>query len=319
MSSFTRGPANVDDLLTTTLDHYRDEITENWKTATPLMNKLMSTARDVDGGNDIVEHIEFDDNPTSGFASKTATISTAIPQIATDTRFAWSWLTGTVGIYDYEEDQNKGKSAMLNLLELRVKNLEGSMRIDYEAALGQASTPDVNTVWSLPDIIDASNPTLANYGDVDRSTYTFWQAIETASGSMATQGLEDIRTAYLSSSRDLSDPVNVMVTTPTLYLAYNGRLTTHEQLVKGDKGDLEFEHLAFHGVPIFPASSLASGLFLGFNTKYMQLYINKNIKFKNRPFVRAPGGQSRSSLIQLQSQLVCRRPASNFKLTGMTA
>ncbi len=319
MSTFTRGPANVDDLLTTTLDHYRDEITENWKTATPLMKKLMSTSRDVDGGNDIVEHIEFDDNPTSGFASKTATISTAIPQIATDTTFLWSWLTGTVGIYDYEENQNKGKSAMINLLELRIKNLEDSMRIDFETALGQASTPDVNTVWSLPDIIDSSNPTLANYGQIDRSTYTFWQATETASGSMATQGLEDIRTAFLATSRDLTDPVNVMVTTSTLYLAYNGRLTVHEQLVRGDKGDLEFEHLAFHGVPVFPASSLASGLWLGFNTKYMQLYINKNIKFKNQPFVRAPGGQSRSSLVQLQSQLVCRRPASNFKLTGMTA
>ena len=319
MSSFTRGPANVDDLLATTLDHYRDQIQETWKTATPLMKKLMDTALDISGGNDIVEHIEFASNPTSGFASKTATVSTAIPQIATDARWGWSWLPGTIGIYDYEEAQNKGKDAMLNLLELRIQNLQDSMRVDFETGLGASSTATANDVWSLVDIIDSSNPTLANYGDIDRSTYSMWQATETASGSMATQGLEDIRTAHLTTSRDLMDPVNVMVTTPTLYNAYNGRLQSHEKLVSGDKGDLEFQHLAFHNIPVFPASSLTSGLWLGFNTKYLQLYINSNLKFKQQPFVRAPGGQSKSALIQLESQLICRRPSSNFKLTGMVA
>lgn len=136
---------------------------------------------------------------------------------------------------------------------------------------------------------------------------------------MATQGLEDIRTYFLTSSRDLTDPVNMMVTTQTLYEAYQARLTPFEQLVKTDTGDLEFPHLAFHGKPVFFSNRLASGLWLGINTKYTRMKINKNLKFKNQPFVRIPGGQSKSALVQTQCQMICTRPASNFKLTGMTA
>lgn len=319
MSSFTRGVANVDDLLSSTLDKYRNELTEQWITASPMTKKLWDGRSEVDGGNDIVEHVEFAANGTSGFGSKTAAVDTSISQIFTDTRFAFAWHRGTVGIYDYEEGQNNGKEAWYNLLEKRLKNFTEAAKIDLEVALGQASTPDANTPWSLPDIVDASNPTLGNFGDVDRSVYSWWQGYELASGSMASQGLEDMRTAFLVSSRDLTDPVDVLLATQTLYLAYNGRMTAHEQLVSGDKGDLEFPHLAFHGKPLFSCSQLASGLILGYNSKYMKLIVNKNLKMKNQPFVRTPGGQSKSSTIQTQMQLVCYRPASNFKLTGMTA
>ena len=319
MSSFTRGVTNVDDLLSSTLDRYRNEVMEQWITASPMTKKLWDARMEVDGGNDIVEHVEFAANGTSGFGSKTASADTSITQIFTDTRFAFAWHRGTVGIYDYEEAQNNGKEAMFNLLEKRMANFQEAAKIDLETALGASSTPDANTVWSIPDIVDSSNPTLANFGDVDRSTYTWWGAYELASGSMATQGLEDLRTAYLVSSRDLTDPVDILIATQTLYLAYNGRLVSQEHLVSGDKGDLEFPHLAFMGKPMFPASKLASGLIIGYNTKYMKLIINKNLKLKNQPFVRTPGGQSRSSIIQTQLQLINYRPASNFKLTGMTA
>lgn len=320
MASFTRGPANLDDLLASTLDHYGDGLTEQWVTGSPITKKLFDKHSDeLDGGNDIVEHIEYQANGTTGFTSKTGPISTSITPILADARWSFGWLAGSVGIYDYEEDQNKGKEAMLNLLEARVKNVQAKFNVDMETAIGQASTPNANTVWSLPDIVDASNPTLGNFGDIDRATYPFWQATETASGSMAAQGLEDVRTAFYSTSRDMTDPCDLMATTQTLYEAYQARLTPFEVLASNKTGDVEFEHLAFMRKPIFFSNRMASGLFIGINSKYLRLKINKNIKFKNRPFVRAPGGQSKSSVIQLQCQLICTRPASLFKLTGMTA
>lgn len=317
MSSFTRGVTNVDDLLTSTMDIYRSKLTEQWKTATPMLKGMKLV--DVDGGNDIVENFEYQGNSTSGFVSKTSTVSTTIPQILTQGTFRFGWLTGSVGIQDFEEAQNNGKEAMLNLLETRIQNLKDKMKIDTETALGQASTPNANYFWSLPDIVDSGNPTLGNYGDIDRNTYSWWQAYEFASGSMALQGLEDMRLAHLTTSRDYTDPVDTILMTRTLFLAYQGRLTANEMFVSNKKGDLEFEHLSFMGVPIFPCGSLNTGLCIGYNSKYMELRINKHLKFKNQPFVRAPGGQSKSSLIQTQGQLVCVRPASNFKLTGMTA
>lgn len=320
MSSFTRGPANVDDLLTSTLDNYRDKLTENWLSGNPITKKMMEDGSDeLDGGNDIVEHLEYQDNDTVAWVGVNGSVSVAINQILTDAKFKWVMLAGSVGITDREEAQNKGKSSMLNLLETRVKNLENTFKDKLEVAFGDSSTDNLDTMWSLPDIADSGNPTAGNFGDIDRSTYTWWGATETASGSMATQGLEDIRTAYYTTGRSLTDPVNLMVTTQTLYEAYQARLTPVERLVNANKGDLEFEHLAFAGKPVFFSENLASGLWLGLNTKYLRLRINKNMKFKNQPFVREPGGIKKSSVVELMCQLTCTRPASLFKLTGMTA
>jgi hypothetical protein len=246
-------------------------------------------------------------------------VSVAINQILTDAKFKWAVLAGSVGITDREEAQNKGKSAMLNLMETRVKNLENTFKDRLEDAFGDSSTDSTDVMWSLPDVVDSSDPSIGSFGDIPRATYSWWQATETASGSMATQGLEDIRTAYYTTGRSLTDPVNLMLTTQTLYEAYQARLTPTERLVNASKGDLEFEHLAFANKPVFFSENLSSGLWLGLNTKYLRLRINKNMKFKNQPFVREPGGIKKSSVVELMCQLTCTRPASNFKLTSMTA
>jgi len=320
MSSFTRGPSNVDDLLTTTLDYYRDTLTENWVNANPITKKMMADGSDeLDGGNDIVENLEYQDNDTAAWVGVSGSVSTTINQIMTQGKYKWVMLAGSIGITDREEAQNKGKSAMLNLMETRVKNLEQTFKAKLETAFGASSTPNLDTMWALADIIDSANPSLGNLGDIDRTANSWWGAYEFASGSMSTQGLEDIRTAFLTTSRGLTDPVNANITTLTLYSAYSNRLTPFERLARGDKGDLEFDHLTFHGKPVFYSDSLASGLWLGINTKYLRLRILKTCKFKNQPFVRAAGGISKSAVVELMCQLTATRPASLFKLTGMTA
>lgn len=320
MSSFTRGPANVDDLLTSTLDYYRDQLTEQWLSGNPITKKMMEDGSDeLDGGNDIVEHIEYQDNDTVAWVGANGSVSVAVNQILSDAKFKWVVLAGSVGITDREEAQNKGKSAMLSLMETRVKNLENTFKDKLEAAFGAATTANTDTMWSIPDIADSADPGIANFGDIDRDTYTWWQATETASGSMATQGLEDIRTAYYTTGRSLTDPVNLMLCTQTLYEAYQGRLTPFERFASNSKGDLEFEHLTFANKPVFFSEDLATGLWIGLNTKYLRLRINKNMKFKNQPFVREPGGIKKSSVVELMCQLTCTRPASLFKLTGMSA
>lgn len=320
MSTYTRGPANVDDLLTSTLDNYRGKMFEQWVTGNPITKKMFESGMDeLDGGNDIVEDLEYQDNDTAAWVAANGTVGVSINQILTQATYRWVVLAGSVGITDREEAQNKGKEAMHNLLAVRIKNLEATFKEKLETAFGASSTPNTDTMWSIPDIIDASNPSIANLGDISRATYSWWAATETASGSMATQGLEDIRTAYYTTGRSMTDPVNMHLTTQTVYEAYQARLTPFERFQSNAKGDLEFDHLLFANKPVFFSEDLASGLWLGINTKYLRLRVNKNMKFKNQPFVRVPGGISRSSVVELMCQLTCTRPASMFKLTGLTA
>ncbi len=322
MAGYAKGPGNVDnDLLALTLEDYRPQLTEQWLSGIPFTKKIMESQNvdQITGGVSINEMVEFQDNDTAGFVASTDTLSTAINQIATQAHFEWGLLAGTVGILDTEGADNMGKNQLKNLLKTRVANLTNTFKEQMEVAFGQSSTPNINTFWSLIDIVDSGNPTLGNFGDIERAANTWWQATETGSGSMATQGLEDIRTAYHTVSRGGIDPVNMHLTTQTLYTAYQARLTPSERLQQGQKGDLEFDHLTFMRKPVFFSEQLLSGVWLGLNTKYLRFRINPAMHFKSQGFVRAPGGMSKSSVVQIRANLTCNRPASNFKLTGMTA
>ena len=321
MASFTRGPANVDDILASTLDEYRDKLTENWVSGNPLTKKLMEQGNMdlIDGGNDIIESLEYDDNDTAAWINQTDTVSTTVTPMFTDARFAWAVLGGTVTIGDHDLAKNTGRNQRFNLLRARMTNLEATFKEKFETALGASSTPDTKTMWSLPDIVDSSNPTIANLGDISRSTYSWWQATETASGSMATQGLEDIRTAYYTTSRSQTDPVNMIVTTQTIYEAYQARHTPFMRFASNDKADLEFDHLLFNNKPVFYSENMATGLLIGINTKYLRLRVNKNLNFHYAPDVRPLGGASATKLVQTMCQLTVTRPGSLFKLTGMVA
>lgn len=321
MSSFSRGPSNVDDLLSSTLDKYRNELFEQWAKGNVLTKKLLKDGaiREIDGGNDVVEHLNYQLGGTAAWTAKNGTVSVSPAQQFTDATFPLKMLMGSVVLYDWEEAQNAGQPKMFDLLEARLNNLREEMDQAFEYAAIAAVTANTSTMWSLLDIVDSANPGVANYGGIDRSTYTWFQAYEAASGSMSTQGLEDIRLAYTTTSRGMTDPVAFHITTQTLYNAYNARLISYERLAPKDQGDLEFDSLAFHGKPVLFSEQCASGLWFGINSKYTKLVVNKNMKFKNQPFVRAQGGINKASIVQLMCQLISTRPASNFKLTSMTA
>lgn len=324
MSRFTGGPANIDDLLASTLEHYRPGLTDNWFNGHPIAKHIFGSMKGkgtetLSGGEAIVEHLDYQNNNTVGWVSSTATVPTTREEILTDARFAWAVMAGSVIFGDHELAKNSGPDQMINLMTARVNNLDNSFKEQLETALGQTSTPNANTMWSLQDVIDASNPTLGNYGDIDRGTYVWWQATEIASGSMALQGLEDMRNAYTSTDKNGTDPINALLTTPLLYRAYQSRMTANEILASKSTGDLEFDSLAFHGKPLYRSNAVSAGILLGINTKYMKLTINKNMHFRQQPFIREKGGQDKAAIVQLMCQLTCSRPASQFKLTGMTA
>lgn len=322
MAEFTRGVANVDDILTTTLDKYRKKLTENWLNSFAVTRKMMSAGnvKYEDGGNTIVEDIEFQDNDTAAFVDTTDTVGTGINQILTQAKYSWKMLAGTVGITDMDEAKNAGESAMHKLIEVRVKNLENTFKSKLETALVGGTTANVKTPWSLLDVIDSSNPGLGNLGDIDRSSYSWWQATETGSaGSVATGAMDAIRAAYLTTSRGQTDPVSYHITTQTVWAAYSKTLQAQQIFQNVDKADSEFTTLTFFNKPVFFSEGMSSGIWLGINSNYLKLTINKNCQFKNQGFVRVPGGTSKSAVVELVLQVTTNRPASLFKVSGLTA
>lgn len=319
MSEQSRGPANIDNLLATTLQEYRDSMTEQWVNNNILLKFMDKSAKDIiDGGISIIEHLEYDDNDTVGWVGKTDAITVAENEFLTQARFVWATIAGLVLIYDHDLAKNMGKNQLFSLMDAKVKNLQRTFDDKLERGLLASSTANTNTVNSLYDIIDSSDPSLAALGDIARATYTWWQATETASGAMATQGLENIRTASNTVSRSGMDPVNLHITTQTVYESYQARLTPFERFTSGGKGDLEFDSLTFANKPVVFSFAAQSGTWLGINTKYLRFRINKNMNFLQQPFVRGEGKQYKSAIVQTMCQLTTTRPKSMFKLTSLS-
>lgn len=322
MAEFTRGVVNVDDILTTTLDKYRGKMTENWLNSFAVTRKMQSAGnvKYEDGGNTIVEDLEYQDNDTAAFVDTTDTVSTTINQIMTQAKYSWKMLAGTIGITDMDEAKNAGEAKMHDLMKARVQNLESTFKSKLETALVGGTTANTKTPWSLLDIIDSSNPGLGNLGDIDRSSYSWWQAVETGSaGSVATGALDAIRAAYLTTSRGQTDPVSYHITTQTIWAAYSKTLQPQQMFSNLDKADSEFTTLTFFNKPLFFSEGMSSGIWLGINPKYVKMTINSNCQFKNQGFVRAPGGTSKSAVVELVLQITTNRPGSLFKVSGLTA
>lgn len=317
---FTRGPAAVDNLLATTFSEQKKELTEQWVNNNVVLKMLEKDAKEmIEGGVSIIEPIEYDDNDTVGWVGRNDTVPTTENEFLTHARFVWATIAGSLVVNDHDVAQNMGKNQIISLVDSKISNLQASMSDKLERALLASSTANINTINSLYDIVDASNPTLGSLGDISRATYTWWAATETASGSMATQGLEDIRTAEATVSRSMMDPVNIHITTQTLFNAYKARLTPYERLTDRSKADIEFSTVTFGGKPVIYSHAAVSGTWLGLNTKYFKFRINSNMAYKQQPWVRGEGKQYKSAIVQTQCQLTVTRPKSSFKLTGMTA
>ena len=320
MDVLSRGFPNIsDDDITSTLDNIRDTLTEQWMAGNPITKEMLKqkNIKSETGGNSIVEDLEYQDSDTIDWVDQATTLSVSTTPVLTQAQFLWAVLSGTITIGDHDEAKNSGTHKKHDLLKVRMNNLKNTFIDQLERALLRSTTTSVREVWSLVDVVASGDPGIANYGNIDRDNAAWWQATQTASGSMATQGLEDMRTAYNTVSRALTDPVSLIVTTQTVYEAYSARLIPQERLAK--VGDLEFDHLAFNSKPVFFSERMPSGVMLGLNMKYHKLTINSNMKFKNQPFTRVPGGQSRSAVVQTMLQLTSSRVGSSFKLTSMTA
>lgn len=316
---FTRGPANVDNLLATTFSEQKKELYEQWVANNVFLKLLEDNAKEmIDGGVSIVEEIEYDNNDTVGWYGRGDTVSTVENEFLTQARFTWAFLAGSLVLHDRDMSQNMGRNQIISLAEAKTKNLMRSMDDQLERALLASSTPNSDTIWSLYDIVDSSNPTLASFGDISRSSYTWWGATEATSGAMATQGLEDIRSNEATVSRSMSDRPNFHITTQAMYLAYQARHTPLERFTDRSSGDQEFDSLAFGKKPVVFSVRAQSGTWIGINTKYLKFRVNSNYSFKQQPWVRGEGKQFKSAIVGTECQLTCVRPASFFKLSSLS-
>lgn len=318
-SLFTWGPANVSSLIATTQENRDIKEVQN-----AVFNRLVlfdhldkkGKVRTGGGGTSVIVPIRQNKNSTAGFYSNYGIIDTSAQDELTAAQFKYKQAGASVSISGKEDRvQNKGKYEVLDLVKTKIEGAEISLRDKLNTALF-AAAPATQEIGSLVTSIDATS----TIGDINSTTYSFWQGVSTASGSFAAQGLADMRTTWntLSQRMPVSNP-DLLLTTSSIHSFYEGSLLAQQRYGSMDTGNAAFEALKFKSADVMFDSQCTSGVIYFLDSEVMELVIDPDTNFIMTPFQQPVGQDAKTALYLVALELVIKNRRKLGKNTGITA
>lgn len=309
--------SDFDNILTTTLDKHRPSFVDAIFTARPLAYWLMKAGNVemVGGGETIVEPLVYAENGTAESYSNDDVLSTEDTEILSASRWEWAQLSIAVRITGLEEAKNSGPEAILNLLNAKMKVAEQSGISKMNRMFHADGTGNGGKDWNgLAGII---TPITGTIGGIDANANTYWRPAYVENTAEAI-GLAKMRTAFNSASQGNDSP-ELILTTQTLYEAYEALLQPtmrHEDKTAAEGG---FQSLVFKGRPIVYDADCAAGVMYFLNPDYIKLKGHSSRWFYHTPFVTPDDQDLRTCRILSYGNLVVSNRRMHSVLTAKTA
>ena len=316
-SLFTWGLTTVTDLLTTTMSN-RDikdiqDAVFNKLATFEYLNKKKKIRR---GGASLIVPIRYQNTTPSGFYDGFGTLDVTPAADLTAGQFKWKQAYGSVTVSGREDRiQNKGKSEVIDLVKSKMDGAESALRTTLNNALFAAS-PASTDLGSLVTSIDATS----TIGDINSTTYSFWQATSTASGSFAAQGRSDMLTLWNTlATRNPESNTDMIITTTAVHGFYEGSLIAQQRYESQDTGDASFRDLMFKNTPVRYDAACTSGVMYFLNSDAMELSVDPDTDFLMTEWVKPGNQDSKTAQLLFAGELVIKNRRKLGKLTAITA
>ena len=309
--------SNFSAILSTTLNNYRKQLTDNVFTARPFTYWLTEKGRIrmVSGGAQIVEPLVHGLNDTVASYSGYETISVADQTGISAAQFDWKQYAASIAISGIDEAKNNGEAEIINLLEAKIMQAEESMREGFSTMFYGDGTGNSGKNWNgLGNIIESGN----TVGGINSATAgnEFWRSYEENTAGALT--LAQMNTAYNSVSKGNDNP-DLILATQTLYEKYESLLTPNLRYTDTKTADAGFQNLLFKGAPVMFDTAAPAGNMFFVNSKYITLVGHSDKWFAQTDFVRPENMDARYALIMCYGNLTVRNRARQGKLTAKTA
>jgi hypothetical protein len=308
--------SNFNQLLTTTINNYQKRLTDNIFSGRALTWWLTdkSRMRFEDGGVQIIEPIVYATNSTVASYSDSDAISLTTQTGLSAAAFDWKQLAGSVAITGIDEAKNNGETAILNLVEAKIMQLEESMKEKFNTMFFGDGTGNSNKDWDgLSKLINGN--TAGSVGGIDPTTYSYWRSYVDSTATALTQAI--MTTAYNTATVGADRP-DAIFTTQSLYEKYEATLTSNMRYMDTKMADAGFQNLMFKAAPVTFDTSCSSGNMYFLNSKYLTLVGHKDKWFSQTDFVRREGLDVRYALIFCYGNLTIRNRARHARLTAKT-
>jgi len=314
----TKGPSNIDEILATTIVNYKKKLADNIYVKIPTLDFLKKKGKKsskIVSGVSLGVPVVYRKNSTAKMYSADDTLDITGQNNYTMAQYLWKQGSVAVKVNGLEAEMNKGEQALIDLISSRLKDAEKSGQEMLSAELYLAS-PGSKDLISLPTLVDASS----NVGDIDSSTYSWWQANVTTSGSFAAQGLSDMRGLYNTLSQyDENDIPDFAVTTQSIQQYYEGVLQPQERFMNTDKADAGFMKLLFKAIPIVWDPKATSGVLYMLNTNHIELAVSSTRDFEPSKWIEPDNQDSRVCKLLWMGCLFSDARRYNGKMTSVTA
>ena len=309
--------STFDNLLTTTLDKHRASFVDAIFKARPLAYwlKRAGNIEMVSGGDKIIEPLVYAENGTVETYSGNDILSTEDTAILSASSWDWKQLSVAVRMTGIDEAKNSGPEAIMNLLGAKVQVAQESAISRFNTMFHANGAGNGGKDWN--GLLNLIEPITGTIGGIDANANTYWRPAFRNTASEAIS-LARMRTAYNSAAKGNDSP-DVILTTQTLYEAYEAILTPnmrYEDKVAGEGG---FQSLVFKGTPIVYDEDNAAGNMYFINSKYLKLKGHTNKWFSMTPFVTPNNQDVRTARLLAYGNLVVNNRRMHSVLTGKTA
>jgi len=170
---------NLSELVTTTLKNRRRRLADNVLNHNALLRMLNESGRVdlADGGETLVEELEYAENSTFKYYSGYEVLDISPSEVFSAAEFNWKQAAVVVTIDGATQRKNSGRERMIRLLESRIRNAEKTMMNNISTGIYSDGTGTSGKQIGGLQLLVADTPTSGTVGGIDRASFAFWRNI----------------------------------------------------------------------------------------------------------------------------------------------
>lgn len=242
---------NWGEVTTTTLYNRSRKLADNVTKNNALLRRLSqkSKVKEFDGGQAIVQEIEYSENGTYKRYSGYDVLNITPSDVFTAAQFSIAQAAVAVSISGLEMLQNSGKEKMIDLLESRIGNAERTMQNNVSNDCYSNGTADGGKQIGGLQLLVSDTSNSGVIGGIDSSVWGFWQDnVQSFATNSLTPGAATMQTmmnrTWLNQARQADRP-DLIIADNTYYRYYWESLQAIQRITEDNNGMAGFSSLKF--------------------------------------------------------------------------
>lgn len=263
----------LDNLYTTTWQNMKSQVADQIFDATPFWFWLRQKGKlkTESGGRFLTEPLRYAKSDRVKFIGRGGTVSLNEHEFLTIATYEWRYLVDSVVRFGVDDQKNRGKNQIINLMQSKLDNSRDSLIDKIETVLFDNAGEGALAFNALDELV-ADDPTSGTVGGIDASTYTWWrnQATTMTGLSFAVHGQSKMRTLLNDCANNMAqDTPDIIVSGQSPYEFYEDSVIEQKRIVNKTLGDAGFENIQFKGIPMIWSPSCSNQRMYFLNTRFL--------------------------------------------------